>query len=933
MSGGSSSNPLPGDFPKTPKPEKPPRTPSRGRSRAVTRSQTASKVTTRNPSPEDDPEPSEPSRSPSPIPQPKSAKMSESRKIPTLDVKLSGPSTYPEWVISIENYLSIISIGEYEVWDVITGEYAEPTTVKSEKSSTSIAEQAKKENKAWKNANAVALLTIRKNCEENVRQRIGSMGSAKAAFDELKRAYEGKTTTEFGALLDSFTSISYADRKSTVDDHIVEYERIWNSFTGIISRVNLTTDDGFGEGLKAFAKSDRAKTEFLLRSFPPFYANTIENIKSKDPAYDDAVRRLREYVPARQRNKTRKGETADNPVVLKTDKGSKKDNGKRCDYCIKKGWKGLNHTESECYTKKREDKKQGKSKKTKGEDSDNESENGGTICYVKVRSANYKEPANHFEYDTGTTHNTTNRIDLLENIQEISMTVEAHDKSVSTCNKKGTLVFEHNGKTHRLENTLYNPTYSNLISGQRQGKYTLECEGQDAKLLSKGEVIYKMKVDGKGAMWIKVEKTARIQNVNNQKEALELHERYGHISYDTLKSLPECSKFDTKPRCEACEKGKATKPAARNHNKKGTQIRTSRPLERLHADLVGPIKPTTPSTQYKYLLTVTDDYSRYVVTTRLKAKSGTTDALINTVNALEKATTHQVSQIQADWGGEFRNKELANELKQRGITLKETVPGHSETNAVAERTNRTILTMSRTAIIASGLPKSLWDKASAWAAYTKNRMPHKTHQKVPAEVLLDRNPEKARSNLRPFGQRVNCFDYDVKDKLTTRSWEGRIVGYTLTHGIYQVMTSSGSFKLAKDPVPIPNQRAKESEAEDSDENSAPEAVETILEEALQVNPDEKKIKTPIPTVMPEPPPAPRKKRRTAAEWEEKVASRFSTREKKPTEKAQTHAVGTDPDHPTDEQARNSLQAAEWAKARRKERAQLEKYGVFTKVNK
>jgi len=41
--------------------------------------------------------------------------------------------------------------------------------------------------------------------------------------------------------------------------------------------------------------------------------------------------------------------------------------------------------------------------------------------------------------------------------------------------------------------------------------------------------------------------------------------------------------------------------------------------------------------------------------------------------------------------------------------------------------------------------------------------------------------------------------------------------------------------------------------------------------------------------------------------------------------------GTDPDHSTDEQARSSPQAVEWAKARAKERAQQEKYGVFTKI--
>lgn len=85
--------------------------------------------------------------------------------------------------------------------------------------------------------------------------------------------------------------------------------------------------------------------------------------------------------------------------------------------------------------------------------------------------------------------------------------------------------------------------------------------------------------------------------------------------------------------------------------------------------------------------------------------------------------------------------------------------------------------------------------------------------------------------------------------------------------------------------------------------------------------------------MDEPPPAPRKKHRTAAEWEEKVGSRFSTRERKPTERVRTHAVGTDPDHPSDQQARSSPEAPKWAEARQRERAQLVKYGVFTKVNK
>ena len=62
-----------------------------------------------------------------------------------------------------------------------------------------------------------------------------------------------------------------------------------------------------------------------------------------------------------------------------------------------------------------------------------------------------------------------------------------------------------------------------------------------------------------------------------------------------------------------------------------------------------------------------------------------------------------------------------------------------------------------------------------------------------------------------------------------------------------------------------------------------------------------------------------------------MGSRFSTREKRPNPRVL--AVGTDSDHTTDEQARASPEAEEWTKARKKERAQLEKYGVFTKVTK
>ena len=49
-------------------------------------------------------------------------------------------------------------------------------------------------------------------------------------------------------------------------------------------------------------------------------------------------------------------------------------------------------------------------------------------------------------------------------------------------------------------------------------------------------------------------------------------------------------------------------------------------------------------------------------------------------------------------------------------------------------------------------------------------------------------------------------------------------------------------------------------------------------------------------------------------------------------KHMVNRVGHDEDHPTDQQARESLIAHEWAKARQAEREKLQKYGVYTVIN-
>jgi len=96
-----------------------------------------------------------------------------------------------------------------------------------------------------------------------------------------------------------------------------------------------------------------------------------------------------------------------------------------------------------------------------------------------------------------------------------------------------------------------------------------------------------------------------------------------------------------------------------------------------------------------------------------------------------------------------------------------------------------------------------------------------------------KDAREERKNLRPFGQKVTCYDYEVTDKLSPRSYEARMIGYTSSFGTYWVRTQEGATKLAKNPIPIPESES-ESESESGDE--LPE-MENIKIQSRPISPE------------------------------------------------------------------------------------------------
>ena len=118
-------------------------------------------------------------------------------------------------------------------------------------------------------------------------------------------------------------------------------------------------------------------------------------------------------------------------------------------------------------------------------------------------------------------------------------------------------------------------------------------------------------------------------------------------------------------------------------------------------------------------------------------------------------------------------------LDKQGI-VHDLSPAYShESNRVAERYNRTIITATRSLL--TGLPLALWAEAIATVVYLRNRLPNRSIGKsTPSESLYNKKPSIY--HLRPYG--TKCFVHLPEEKrqpgtkLMPGAIEAYLIGYT-----------------------------------------------------------------------------------------------------------------------------------------------------------
>ena len=152
-----------------------------------------------------------------------------------------------------------------------------------------------------------------------------------------------------------------------------------------------------------------------------------------------------------------------------------------------------------------------------------------------------------------------------------------------------------------------------------------------------------------------------------------------------VRGLPKVM-FNADGLCDACQKAKQRRTSFKN--KKESSI--DEPLHMLHLDLFGPVNVLSISKK-RYTLVIVDEFTRFTWVYFLFRKDETPKIILDHVKLMENNSAHKVKILRSDNGTEFKNTQMNEFCKQKGISHQFSAPGTPQHNGVVERKNRTLI--------------------------------------------------------------------------------------------------------------------------------------------------------------------------------------------------------------------------------------------------
>ncbi|POM58554.1 Hypothetical protein PHPALM_36782 [Phytophthora palmivora] len=551
----------------------------------------------------------------------------------------------------------------------------------------------------------------------------------------------------------------------------------------------------------------------LLRSLHKSYENVVLNLELSNAELrsQDVVKVLTNEHIKRQGEKAASVKIEDAARAFNAERETR-----RCDYCEK-----LGHIIDKCWTKQKDENRgarRGGNGRGRGannvqwRDDDYDSVVFAVSMECGISKANMFQGS--WAINSGATHHICNDKSKFVDINMRDggeLTVANGDSAkimgVGTVVERVTLP---NGgeRDIQVQDALYVPSMNkNLLSVpqiNRRGQFKVVFDGSKmhiARKTSKKVVASADLIDG--LYWLRVPSFAANSVSNASINAVDLHARMGHAPTDVLKKMassdmvtgakmPTSSKISSQ--CRGCQQGKMIqKPFPSNPNKP-----KYKPFEFLHFGICGHMEEESLGGS-RYLLLITDEASGCMSGFCMRAKSESEGCLRKFITKVEKQFDAKVKFVRHDGAKEFATNSLKAFYEDHGIEVQPTVRYAHQTNATAERANRTIVTIGRSMLHYAGLDKCFWGEAAMTAIYIKNRLPSpKSPDKTPFEIVYKSKPNV--KHMRIFG----CKAYVLTQKEKRLKWDPKarediFLGYEERSKAYRVYDiETGKVVISRD---------------------------------------------------------------------------------------------------------------------------------------
>ncbi|KAJ4720471.1 Retrovirus-related Pol polyprotein from transposon TNT 1-94 [Melia azedarach] len=273
------------------------------------------------------------------------------------------------------------------------------------------------------------------------------------------------------------------------------------------------------------------------------------------------------------------------------------------------------------------------------------------------------------------------------------------------------------------------------------------------------------------------------------------HRRLGHPHFLSLKKslsgctslkLNENSKFSF---CNACQFGKLHRLTF-----KGSETKTTEPLQVIHADLWGPA-PILSNQGFRYYIAFVDDKTRFTWIYPLTSKAEALNAFKVFKKQVETMHEKRIKTFQCDMGGEF--KAFEPYLKQEGITMRYSCPYTHHQNGKVERKHRHLVETGLTLLAQASMPLKFWWEAFSTATFLINRLATPTlGDKSPFHALFHTKPDY--TMIKVFG--CECYPFlrpYNRHKFDFHTSKCVLLGLSVLHKGYLCLHHSGRIYIAR----------------------------------------------------------------------------------------------------------------------------------------